>query len=283
MGCVFHLKFQKILTLENIALPGTIKEASASMKAFGVPVLLSQYQSLLLHIMKDSDIPGVSSRELEAFRNEFCKSVHTCRLRTCPRATIGFETRDLRIQHEVSHVRRYPCTQTGCQYPPFLSSRSLQQHIRKEHDTDKPPRSIRRVNNAATILRNSKENGGATLTEQQMELTLLEQKAKTRLMRQMQQNEGSRDINKVPPGANESHSASDFTHNPALDLTPHILSVRDSEHAVQEYHMQAILLQEQKKKRRLMMSRQETAVREEQDKLPVASTFTGSFTPVLGD
>lgn len=111
----------------------------------GVSGLLSRYQTLLLDVINEPDVPGVSSRDLEAFRNEFCTSAHTCRLRSCPRATVGFETKALRIEHEVSHVRRYPCTHAGCRYPPFLTQRSLREHIQKEHDIAKTPKPLRRI------------------------------------------------------------------------------------------------------------------------------------------
>lgn len=102
--------------------------------------------------MTEPDIPGVPFRELEAFRNEFATSVHTCRLRACPRATVGFESQGLRIEHEMSHVRRYPCTRLGCQYPPFLTSTRLKSHVKRDHDTATPVRPIRRVKQAPTVV-----------------------------------------------------------------------------------------------------------------------------------
>lgn len=132
-------------------LQDDIQERPIPTKTDGVSGLLSRYQTLLLDVINEPDVPGVSSRDLEAFRNEFCTSAHTCRLRSCPRATVGFETKALRIEHEVSHVRRYPCTHTGCRYPPFLTQRSLKDHVRKEHDIAKTPRPLRRTKKTVSI------------------------------------------------------------------------------------------------------------------------------------
>lgn len=152
------------------------KQRSVPVKEGGIPALLPQYQKLLLHAMNEMDIPGVSSRDLEAFRNEFTTSIHTCRLRTCPRATVGFETKDLRIEHEKSHVQRYPCARMGCQYPPFLTPESLKAHVRKEHDTATPPKSIRRVKTTAASHVTLKEPRlKTTLQPYQIELMRLEQ------------------------------------------------------------------------------------------------------------
>ncbi|KAJ0120655.1 NACHT domain-containing protein [Diaporthe amygdali] len=142
-------QLEQRLKVESSQSDATQKKSTPAM-AEGVSALLSQYQTLLIHIINESDIPGVSLQDLETFRNEFCMFAHTCRLRSCPRASVGFETERLRIEHEVSHVRRYPCTQLGCQYPPFLTPRSLKEHIRKEHETDRPPKPIRRVKVTAT-------------------------------------------------------------------------------------------------------------------------------------
>lgn len=146
------------------------KQRSVPVTEDGIPALLPQYQKLLLHTMNEMDIPGVSSRDLEAFRNEFTTSIHTCRLRTRPRATVGFETKDLRIEHEKSHVQRYPCARMGCQYPPFLTPEALKAHVRREHDTATPPKSIRRVKTlpASHLILNERQR--ATLQQHQMEL-----------------------------------------------------------------------------------------------------------------
>ncbi|KAK2611705.1 hypothetical protein N8I77_005030 [Diaporthe amygdali] len=136
----------KVESSQSEATPKISTPATAQ----GVSALLSQYQNLLIHVINESDIPGFPLRDLETFRNEFCTFAHTCRLRSCPRTTVGFETERLRIEHEVSHVRRYPCTQLGCQYPPFLTPRSLKAHVRKEHETARPSKSIRRVKATVT-------------------------------------------------------------------------------------------------------------------------------------
>ena len=239
---VSHLHLHRIMTISNIALPNAINEKPSSSKADGVSALLSQYQGLLLHIMNEPDIPGVSSRELEAFRNEFSTFVHTCRLRKCPYATVGFETQELRVEHEVSHVRRYPCTRLGCQYPPFLSPGSLKAHVRKEHwhDTATPPRSIRRVKTAATNLGALKERRQAPILDPQTEV----------MMEKRAQGEVASGV----PGPPSSVVATIPRDVDNVDVTTHALSPENSNHALQDSQMQKVLPGQQNKKGAAMAS-----------------------------
>lgn len=132
----------------------------------GVSALLSQYQRLLSQIMDEPQMPDITLEELEAFRSEYRTSVYTCRLRSCPRATIGFESGKLRTEHELNHVRKnlHPCTFPGCQYPPFFTPQALKAHTRKQHDIARgiPRKAIRKV--AATISRDTMLKRQATLT-----------------------------------------------------------------------------------------------------------------------
>lgn len=255
----------------------------------GVSGLLPQYQNLLLHVMNEVDIPGVSSRDLEAFRSEFSTSIHTCRLRTCARATVGFETKDLRIEHEKSHVQRYPCTRMGCQYPPFLTPGSLKAHVRKEHDTAVPPRSIRRVKTAATNPDTSKGKRQAAFIAQQKEAMRLRVKQDLKAMKGPQEEPSSKprpsDILDDPQDLLER-----FTYSPPISFHPWaspspLQSENDSGHQAQAVQMERenksnyvftdnihpqqrpaeklkndqlqLMLLEQQNKKRLMMARQE--------------------------
>lgn len=109
-------------------------------------MLLARYQQLLSDI-HETHIAGYSLQELEKFRNEFATSMHTCRLRSCPRATVGFESQKLHEEHEMSHVRKrlYKCTNPACQYPPFPTPQALETHIELKHGTAPPRKSIRKV------------------------------------------------------------------------------------------------------------------------------------------
>ena len=107
--------------------------------------MLTLYQEAVRSLLSQSDYPGVSAEELELFKNQFRTSAFTCRLNSCPRATLGFESEKLRLEHEMAHVRRFRCTFPGCKYPPFVSTQSLTNHLNKYHNPNPPRKSIRHV------------------------------------------------------------------------------------------------------------------------------------------
>lgn len=94
--------------------------------------LLFNYQYVIKKLINKRSYSGVSFPELEKFKQEYRTAAFTCRLWPCPRAAAGFNNDDLRLAHEASH-RRIICGVPGCQYPPFLSSRSLKEHHAKCH------------------------------------------------------------------------------------------------------------------------------------------------------
>jgi hypothetical protein len=104
----------------------------------------------LRSLLNQYDFPGVSAEELELFKNQFGTSAFTCRLRSCPRATLGFDSERLRLEHEMAHVRRLRCTFPACQYPPFVSAQALKNHVTKHHNPNPARKSIRRVGYVAT-------------------------------------------------------------------------------------------------------------------------------------
>lgn len=107
--------------------------------------LLACYQAALIYILHARDIPGISANELENFRSGSRISAYTCRLRLCPRATVGFESAGARDEHEIGHARKFRCTFASCQYPAFYSSQTLKRHMREKHSTiETPQRTIRR-------------------------------------------------------------------------------------------------------------------------------------------
>lgn len=89
---------------------------------------------------------GLSVKDLETFRDDHGTSRHTCRLRSCPHATLGFKSEELRIEHESSHVRKnlFPCIDPSCYYPPFLTAQALKAHTKKYHGAPIPRTTIRR-------------------------------------------------------------------------------------------------------------------------------------------
>ena len=124
---------------------GKPRRSSNSPGLDGISAMLTLYQEAVRSLLSQSDYPGVSAEELELFKNQFRTSAFTCRLNSCPRATLGFESEKLRLEHEMAHVRRFRCTFPGCKYPPFVSAQSLTNHSNKYHNPNPPRKSIRRV------------------------------------------------------------------------------------------------------------------------------------------
>ncbi|KAE9369182.1 NACHT domain protein [Stipitochalara longipes BDJ] len=106
---------------------------------------LANYQATIKSLLLIQDFPGVAPEELELFKREFRTSAYTCRLLSCPRATAGFDTSELRLEHEATHTQRLQCLYPGCQYPPFTSTRALKSHEMKCHETALGRKTIRRV------------------------------------------------------------------------------------------------------------------------------------------
>lgn len=107
--------------------------------------MLESYQRAVEYLLGQDSCPGASAEELALFKSQFSTSAYTCRLRSCPRATIGFEAENLRREHETVHAGGFRCTLSDCQYPPFQSSQKLKSHIDRCHSLAPARRSIRSV------------------------------------------------------------------------------------------------------------------------------------------
>lgn len=108
------------------------------------------YQETVKSILDKSDHPGISAEELELFKSQFRASAFTCRLKSCPRATLGFETIESRLEHESTHVRKIRCTFPHCNFPPFVSPQSLKIHVKKYHSRNLAPKSIKDIRTSST-------------------------------------------------------------------------------------------------------------------------------------
>ena len=86
---------------------GNLQHPSISPGLDGISAMLASYQEIVRSLLSQSDYPGVSSEELELFKSQFRTSAFTCRLNSCPRATLGFESEELRLEHEMAHMRRF--------------------------------------------------------------------------------------------------------------------------------------------------------------------------------
>ncbi|KAH8803560.1 hypothetical protein F5884DRAFT_904077 [Xylogone sp. PMI_703] len=117
----------------------------------GISEMLISYQGIIRSLLSRSYYPEISSEELEQFKAQFRTSAFTCRLNSCPRATLGFESESLCLEHEMAHLRQFPCTFPGCKYPPLVSAQSLKNHLNKHHNSNPPRKSIREVRRIPTI------------------------------------------------------------------------------------------------------------------------------------
>ncbi|KAL7964170.1 hypothetical protein HDV63DRAFT_398832 [Trichoderma sp. SZMC 28014] len=137
--------------LLQIGVPGETPRASqVSSVSDGISAMLSMYQETVKSILDKSDHPGISAEELELFKSQFRASAFTCRLKSCPRATLGFETIESRLEHESTHVRKIRCTFPHCNFPPFVSPQSLKIHVKKYHSRNLAPKSIKDIRTSST-------------------------------------------------------------------------------------------------------------------------------------
>ncbi|KAI1208367.1 uncharacterized protein F4807DRAFT_468623 [Annulohypoxylon truncatum] len=117
----------------------------------GISFMLAAYEESVKFLLSQNDYPGVSTEELESFKSQFRGSAFTCRLSSCPRATLGFESEVLRVDHEMTHLPRLQCDFPGCQNPPFVSVQALRNHVKKYHVAQPARKSIRQVADASQI------------------------------------------------------------------------------------------------------------------------------------
>ncbi|KAI1353445.1 hypothetical protein F5Y01DRAFT_277115 [Xylaria sp. FL0043] len=112
--------------------------------------VLDNYQIVLRECLSLHEFPGVSTEELIQFKRDYGSVAFTCRFPACPRASEGFETDELRVDHETSHAPPLKCPAPSCQYPAFPTKQALMRHERNCHRSaiDNPRmKSIRRVGN----------------------------------------------------------------------------------------------------------------------------------------
>ncbi|KAF2441418.1 hypothetical protein P171DRAFT_434119 [Karstenula rhodostoma CBS 690.94] len=110
----------------------------------GISMMLIQYQAAVENILELESLPGASCGELDRSKSQFRSSAYTCRLHSCPRATVGFENAVSRDKHELNHTSGFRCPVTGCQFPPYRTAKALKTHTKKEHTPQLDWRLIRR-------------------------------------------------------------------------------------------------------------------------------------------
>ena len=213
----------------------------------------SRYQSLLEDLLEHNTLSDAASAVFTARHHS---GSYLCRYRSCPRATQGFDSSDLRQNHESSHASRFRCTDPACGFfgKELKSHAAMNKHNIKYHGDDSLttiPTNLRKAfphsqqDRSRFLLKESspasrKRSFGAsekhTLQDHQMELMLLEQQEKKRLLMTSQEQDN------VDPVSGERYESDNRNHAPLdWDL---------------EYEMKIKLLEQQNKKR-LLMARQE--------------------------
>ncbi|KAI1273077.1 hypothetical protein F5Y07DRAFT_391555 [Xylaria sp. FL0933] len=95
--------------------------------------VLDNYQIVLGECLSLHGFPGVSTEELVQFKRDYGSVAFICRFPACPRASEGFETDELRVDHETSHAPPLKCPVPSCQYPAFPTEQALRRHERNCH------------------------------------------------------------------------------------------------------------------------------------------------------
>ncbi|RKL16693.1 hypothetical protein BFJ70_g14981 [Fusarium oxysporum] len=121
----------------------------ALQESNAMSLMLSSYQDIVRFLLQQDEYPGISADDLYLFKSQFQSSAYTCRLSFCPRATNGFESEELRRQHEIAHTQLCICTVPECRYPPFASIGALRTHINKYHRPEKRVRPIKRTGSSS--------------------------------------------------------------------------------------------------------------------------------------
>lgn len=106
--------------------------------------MLAAYQATVRYLLDQHDFPGISSKTLRNLKAQLGISAFTCCVKGCPKATIGFATEKCLLEHELSHLPRFPCHFPGCQYPPSRSMEALRQYEKNKHEPNPPQRRVRR-------------------------------------------------------------------------------------------------------------------------------------------
>jgi hypothetical protein len=100
--------------------------------------LLINYQRTISTLLLTRTFPGFSIPRLEKFKNDFRSAVHTCRFKYCPLGQTGFESEQLRDEHEKAHSPGILCKVPGCSYPAFPTTQKLRSHHAKHHQREAP-------------------------------------------------------------------------------------------------------------------------------------------------
>ncbi|KAJ3493715.1 hypothetical protein NLG97_g4559 [Lecanicillium saksenae] len=110
-----------------------------------VTEILHRYRKAVLWVIGQGSFLGVSKEDYELFKLQAQAVLFTCRVNSCPRSLLGFQTEAELLSHEMEHSKYYPCRVDGCQLPAFKSQQSLERHHRKNHEPNIARRRLRHV------------------------------------------------------------------------------------------------------------------------------------------
>lgn len=100
-----------------------------SLEPRSVEQLKAKYQLTIRELLRRRTCTHMSITEFEWFKHEARHGAFTCRLPSCPNASVGFENELALEKHELEHTG-HMCPFLGCQYPAFTLLGSLNQDRR---------------------------------------------------------------------------------------------------------------------------------------------------------
>ena len=95
----------------------------------------ARYQSILEELLEHNSLNDVASSNFAARHHS---GRYLCRYRNCPRATEGFNSSELRHEHESSHAAHFRCTDPACDFfeKALKSHTAMNKHNTKYHGDD---------------------------------------------------------------------------------------------------------------------------------------------------
>ncbi|KAL7804000.1 hypothetical protein V8C43DRAFT_1900 [Trichoderma afarasin] len=215
-------------------LDGTCRSSKNLAPSDGISAMLTVYQDTVRSLLDQHDYPGVTAEELELFKSQFRTSAFTCRLKSCPRATLGFESEKHCLQHEMTHIRRLRCTAADCKFPPFVSPQALKMHTSKYHSHGLLPKSIRSIQvspKTIGILVYQKDLLGIHQSEglpQNADQKAQEGQAKRKLSVQNDEDPSEHTLSPVDPSAADTVSSTTPQFFPIYCSFPNCVNITDA-------------------------------------------------------
>lgn len=127
------------LILQDSNTPILVSPAIDSYANHQYPLLFSdirkRYQSIVEELMETEE---PNNRTLSAFIQRQASGAFLCRYGGCPRAAQGFQSSELRENHEESHRPRFQCALATCGLfgTTFNSRAAMKKHAARYHDED---------------------------------------------------------------------------------------------------------------------------------------------------